>query len=175
MGKAGHIIGFIGAILMVIGGLVSLNRMNQLEQQLVQLGTSFASLGIDIDMINMNFLLTLIFGLIGVVGAIIGLAGKKVGSIILLGGAILAVVGTFITIAPAKILTIGMSQLTFPAITLSSSFLMADPYLMLIGGIIGVTSSTQKGEKSKDKDKDAWNGMTKKLKKSRAKWQKKYG
>jgi hypothetical protein len=71
--------------------------------------------------------LTLVFGLFGLIGAILGLVGKKIGAILMLIFGILASVFMFINIPNGPILQ-----------PLSGAFLFIDPFLLLLGGILGL-------------------------------------
>jgi len=138
MGKAGPIIGLIGAILIVIGWMISFSNVNQLEIRLMEVGTSMAEEGVDTGALNLNSILSLLCGILGIVGAFIGISGKKVGSVILLCVAIIFVIGTFIILAPEITFIVGIYQYTVLPIKVTSPLIIFDPYLMLLGGILGV-------------------------------------
>ena len=171
MSRVGSILGLIGACLITFGGIWVNIQINQLEQELSQYHITLDSLGIDTEAINIMFLVSILFGIIGIVGAIIGLAGKNFGNWILLGVGIFTIIGSFIMLVPAERIDITGGYVYFPAIPLVGSVLITDPYLITIGGILGVVS----GKSQKSDEDDDWTGMTKEMKKSRKKWQKEYG
>jgi len=108
---AGPIVGIIGSTLLIVAALFGL-----------------ITIGLDILFV-IRIMTTLILGILGLIGAILGFAGKRVpGAVLMLLAGIVAVVGTFIPIG----------FYGFLPITLVYTFFFVDPFLVLIGGILGL-------------------------------------
>lgn len=133
MAKVGAILGIIGSSLLLLGGLISFGSMGTLEALMTLNGLTWADIGLDPMMLYVNSGMTLVWGIFGLVGAILAMQGKKIGVWLMLVFGIIASVGLFIPIATYSILTIQFS------INLNGSFLFVDPFLLLLGGILGLT------------------------------------
>ncbi len=133
-GKAlvGPILGIVGSALLLIAGFMAFATQAEIQILLTGAGLTWADIGFDPLMFMMRGLFTVIFALLGLIGAILAITGKKIGAILLLIGGIAAVVGLFI---PVGTITIGFFSLP---VTLVYSFLFVDPFLMLIGGILAL-------------------------------------
>ena len=129
--KVGPILGIVGGAMLLIGGIIAFVAIGTLEAYLGGLGMTWADIGLDPTLLYVNFLLTLLWGLIGLIGAILGLVGKKIGVFLMLIFGIIATVGMFIPIGSYTIL------ITFP-INMNSSLFYVDPILLLLGGILGL-------------------------------------
>jgi hypothetical protein len=68
----------------------------------------------------------------GIIGAIFALIGKKFGSVIALLGGILGIAGMFIPLG-----AITINTLIIP-VSLSASFMLLDPIIIIIGSLIGL-------------------------------------
>nr|MDO8087635.1 hypothetical protein [Candidatus Sigynarchaeum springense] len=129
MAKVGGILALVGGILLAIGGVIALGLMGTLEAMLLMYSMTWADIGLDPNMIYVNFIMTLLFGVLGIIGGAVGMK-KKGGGVLALIIGIVAMVGMFIPIASA---TIGISAVT---IKLNSSLFFVDPVLILVGGIV---------------------------------------
>jgi hypothetical protein len=108
---AGPIIGLIGSILLLISGFLTF------VGSLVAIG--FLSI------------LTLLIGVVGIIGASIGLGGKKDPEpVLMLIAGLVGVIGMFI---PITIFTPYYRQ-----VMLVYPFIFIDPFLVLLGGILGL-------------------------------------
>ena len=107
---AGPIVGIIGSTLLIVAALFGL-----------------ISIGLGILFV-IRIMTTLILGILGLIGAILGFTGKRVpGAVLMLLAGIVAVVGMFIPIG-----------IYYLPITLVYTFFFVDPFLVLIGGILGL-------------------------------------
>ena len=132
-GKAlvGPILGVIGATLLTIAGFIGFGAMATLQVLLSTYGLTWADIGLDPSLLTVNAILTLIWGLVGLIGAILGLVGKKIGVYLMLIFGLVATVGLFVPI--------GTISLIIPIpITLNSSLFIVDPILLFIGGLLGL-------------------------------------
>jgi len=108
----GPILALIGAILLLIAGLIAVtNPILQLAMQLI-------------PTLALTFVMPIILGILGLVGAFMAATGRKVGNYVTIIVGLVAVIGMFIPI-----------YFIFPLVM---SFIYIDPFLVLIGGIIGV-------------------------------------
>lgn len=126
----GPIIAIIGALLLLIGGIIAIMGIFELEALLASYGETWASIGADPTFLYLNFILTLVFGIIAMVGAIVAFKSVKVGGAICLIIGLVATIGNFIPIG-----SITITPYVLP-ITLNSTFIIADPIIVLIGGIL---------------------------------------
>lgn len=133
-GKAlvGPILGLIGGTLLMIGGLLVLGVMGTLEATLALSGLTWVDIGLDPTLFYVNFTMTLLFGIVGLIGAILAMVGKKIGVYLMLVMGIIAVVGLFIPIGSYTLIFLLVN------ITLNSSLFFVDPFLLLVGGILGL-------------------------------------
>ncbi|MFW9828242.1 MAG: hypothetical protein ACFFEY_11645 [Candidatus Thorarchaeota archaeon] len=113
-GKAlvGPILGLIGSVLLIIAGIIGFtNPLIQFAMVLFPL-------------LALSFIMPLILGGLGLLGSLLGLFGKKFGNIITLIIGIVAVIGMFIPL-----------YFPFPLVL---SLFWVDPFLILVGGILGL-------------------------------------
>lgn len=108
----GPVLALIGSILLLVGGLIAVTN------PLIQLAMSI------MPIIALTFVMPIILGVLGLIGAFMAATGKKGGNYLALIAGLVAVVGMFIPI-----------YFVFPLVM---SFIYVDPFLMLIGGILGL-------------------------------------
>lgn len=108
----GPVLALIGAILLLIGGLIAV------ANPLIQLAMTL------LPTIALTFVMPIILGILGLVGAFMAATGRKVGNYVTIVVGLVAIIGMFIPI-----------YFVFPLVM---SFIYVDPFLILIGGIIGV-------------------------------------
>ncbi|MFX0033352.1 MAG: hypothetical protein ACFE8E_06045 [Candidatus Hodarchaeota archaeon] len=109
---AGPIVGIIGSSLLIVAALFGLITIG--------LGMLFV----------IRIMTTLILGILGLIGAILGFAGKRVpGAVLMLLAGIVAVIGMFIPIG---------LYLGYIPVTLVYTFFFVDPFILLVGGILGL-------------------------------------
>jgi len=130
-GKAlvGPILGVIGATLLVIAGFVGFGAQALIAALISPL--TFADIGLDPTLLTMNSVLTLVWGLLGLIGAILAFTGKKIGVYLMLIFGLIATVGMFVPIGSYTII------ISIP-INMNSSMFFVDPVLLLLGGILGL-------------------------------------
>jgi len=113
---AGPILALIGSIMLLVAGLIGV-------------GNPFITLLMAvIPSIVLAFVMPLILGIFGLLGAILAMIGKKYGNYLTLVIGLVAVVGTFIPVY----------TILFLSIPLVLTLAFIDPFLVLIGGIAGV-------------------------------------
>ena len=88
------------------------------------------------DIGNVRFIMTVVWGILGVIGGLIGLARIKIGSVICIVIGLIATLGMFIPIY-TYMMDLGYGYQLPITITLNSSFIIVDPILILLGGILG--------------------------------------
>lgn len=126
------ILGIIGATLLTIAGFIGFGLMATLQALLTGSGLTWADVGLDPTLLTVSAILTLVWGLLGLVGAILAFTGKKMGVYLMLIAGGIATVGMFIPI--------GTYTITFVtiAVNMNSSMFFVDPILLLLGGILGL-------------------------------------
>ena len=132
MAKVGAILGIIGGSLLLIGGLISFGTVGTIEALLTLNSLTWADIGLNPMFLTINSIMTLTWGILVLLGAIFAMQGKKFGVYLMLVIGIISVVGMFIPIATYTLI------LPF-SIPLNGSFLFVDPFLLLVGGILGLT------------------------------------
>ncbi|GAG89478.1 unnamed protein product [marine sediment metagenome] len=128
--KIGPILGLIGSVLLLIAAFGGFRAQSDLEKTLTGLGLNWAAIGFDPWIMMTSTLLTLLLGVMGVLGTILVFNNKKSGAYLLLIAGCIAVLGMFIPIGSINYL------LTSIPVSLSYSLLLVEPFLMLIGGIL---------------------------------------
>ena len=131
--KAGPILGIIGGALLLLGGLISFGTQGTIQAYLTLVSLTWADIGLDPMFLTINSIMTLTWGILGLLGAIFAMQGKKFGVYLMLVIGMISTVGLFIPIATYTMLSIPLS------ISLNGSFLFVDPILLLLGGILGLT------------------------------------
>ena len=92
---------------------------------------TWADIGFNPVLLYLQMILTIVLGLLGLIGAILAFVGKKIGVYLMLIFGIVATVGMFVPIGNISII------IPFP-VTLSASLFIVDPILLLLGGIFGL-------------------------------------
>lgn len=133
-GKAlvGPLLGVIGAALLLIAGIVGFGIQNIREVLLNAEGMSWEDKGFDPMLFTVSAVLTLVWSLVGLIGAILSLMGKKIGGYLMLICGIIATVGIFIPIGNYTILSEVYTEF------LNRHTLFIDPILLLLGGVLGL-------------------------------------
>ena len=126
------ILGVIGATLLTIAGFLGFGLMATIQALLTTSGLTWADVGFDPSLFTVSAILTLVWGLLGLVGAILAFTGKKMGVYLMLIAGGIATVGMFIPIG-----TYTISFVTI-AVNMNSSMFFVDPILLLLGGILGL-------------------------------------
>ena len=124
------ILGIIGATLLTIAGFVAFGVQALLQIAIAPL--TFADIGLDPMLLTVSAILTLVWGLLGLVGAILAFTGKKMGVYLMLIAGGIATVGMFIPIGTYTLLFVTI------AVNMNSSMFFVDPILLLLGGILGL-------------------------------------
>ena len=129
----------IGPILAIIGGLIMayasymvFTSIASIEANLAIAALTWEDTGFSRELMYLRSMCTLLWGLMGIIGAILALIGKKFGSVIALLGGILGIAGMFIPLG-----TITINTLIIP-VSLSASFLFLDPIIIIVGSLIGL-------------------------------------
>ena len=128
--KLGPILGILGSVLLLIAGFRGFALQSELEKTLTGLGLTWAAIGFNPWILMTRTLLTLLLGVMGVLGTILVFNNKKSGAYLLLIAGCIAVLGMFIPIGSINYL------LTSIPVSLSYSLWFVEPFLMLIGGIL---------------------------------------
>ena len=126
------ILGVIGATLLTIAGFIGFGLMATIQAILTTSGLTWADVGLDPSLLTVSAILTLVWGLLGLVGAILAFTGKKMGVYLMLIAGGIATVGMFIPIGTYTITIIPI------AVNMNSSMFFVDPILLLLGGILGL-------------------------------------
>ena len=127
----GPILALVGGGIMLMSGYFVFSSIALNEAELTGGGLSWADVGFSRELMYIRFILTLLWGVLGIIGGILALMGKKFGSILALIGGILGIAGMFIPL--------GTITIVIPVpVSISGSFLFVDAALMLIGGILGL-------------------------------------
>jgi hypothetical protein len=130
----------IGGILLLIAGPLLLLTFMMNTSFFSGTGIVWSDYGASSMPYLVNAGLTFLWGILAIVGAILGKKGSSAGHVLCLIVGIIAVVGLFIPLAAASTITVGGQSFELGATTLSGSFIYVDPFLVLIGGIIGVAT-----------------------------------
>ena len=133
-GKAlvGPILGVIGATLLTVAGFIGFGLMATLQALLATYGLTWADVGLDPSLLNVSAILTLVWGLLGLIGAILAFLGKKIGVYLMLIFGLIATVGMFIPIGTYTILLVSIP------VNMNTSMFFVDPILLMLGGILGL-------------------------------------
>ena len=126
------ILGVIGATLLTIAGFIGFGLMATVQALLTASGLTWADVGLDPSLLTVSAILTVVWGLLGLVGAILAFTGKKMGVYLMLIAGGIATVGMFIPIG-----TYTISFVTI-AVNMNSHMFFVDPILLLLGGILGL-------------------------------------
>jgi hypothetical protein len=129
---AGPLLGIIGAALLLMAGIVGFGTQAIRENLLIVAGLSWEDIGFDPMLFTVSAVLTLVWSLLGLIGAILSLMGKKFGGFLMLICGTIATIGMFIPIGTYTILSVEYT------VFLNSHFLFVDPILLLLGGVLGL-------------------------------------
>ncbi len=129
---AGPLLGIIGAALLLMAGIVGFGTQAIRENLLIVAGLSWEDIGFDPMLFTVSAVLTLVWSLLGLIGAILSLMGKKIGGFLMLICGSIATIGMFIPIGTYTILSVEYT------VFLNSHFLFVDPILLLLGGVLGL-------------------------------------
>ena len=126
------ILGVIGATLLTIAGFIGFGAIATLQVLLSTYGLTWADIGLDPSLLTVNAILTLIWGLVGLIGAILAFTGKRIGVYLMLISGLIATVGMFIPLGTYILIIVPI------AVNMNSSMFFVDPILILLGGILGL-------------------------------------
>lgn len=128
-----------GPILILIGGIIFLLSSFLVSEALIAIGNNLSETGLHWfevglypELMIIGFVCTIIWGALGIIGGIFAIFGKKFGSILALNAGILGLIGALIPLGT----NIAVTQIP---ITLTGSFFLLDPFLTILGGILGLT------------------------------------
>ncbi|MHA1193065.1 MAG: hypothetical protein ACTSP9_12310 [Promethearchaeota archaeon] len=127
----GGAIAIIGGAIMLIAGYMTLITIPSIEANLDILGLTWADAGIEPFIFYLRSILTFLWAFLGIIGGIIILVGKKIGGVLALLGGILGIAGNFIIVGT-------LTLTTSTPIPMSTSFLLLDPILITLGGLLGI-------------------------------------
>lgn len=136
MSKAGPILALIGGILILVGGVINMG-INSLFLFINLISGEDLGFGVEFSWIT-----TITTMGIGIVTIILSRQLKKENgfgkaALILIIIGVIAAIGTFIEFLPIRTIPTGEGLTdTLPAVTLTTTFLFVDPYLIIMGGII---------------------------------------
>ncbi len=127
----GPILALVGGALMLFSSVFVFASIGITEAGLIDGGLTWEDVGFAKELMYVRFGLTLLWGVLGILGGIISITGKKFGAIFALIGGVMGIAG--------MIITLGTITVVSPVpVSLSASFVFVDPILMLIGGILGL-------------------------------------
>ncbi|MFX0057606.1 MAG: hypothetical protein ACFE8J_04835 [Candidatus Heimdallarchaeota archaeon] len=127
--RLGPILITFGSLLIFLNAwLLPIMVKSSFEADLSSHGLSWEDIGFKPEIFNVSIICTVLWGIIGLIGAILSITGKKSGNFLSIIVGILVIIGVFIPIG--KILTWYVS--------LSYTFFFIEPTLFLLGGIFGL-------------------------------------
>lgn len=127
----GPILALLGGIIMLSSGYFVFISITSIEESLAIAALTWAEVGFSIELMYLRVICTLLWGILGIIGGIIAISGKKFGNLLALIGGLLGIVGMFI---PLGTITIVIAV----PVSLSASFMLLDPIIIVLGGIIGL-------------------------------------
>jgi len=125
------VLAIIGGGIMLIAGFMTLITIPSIEANLDILGITWADAGIEPFIFYLRSILTFLWAFLGIIGGIILIVGKKIGGILALIGGALGIAGNFIIVGT-------LTLTTSVPIPMSTSFLLVDPILIALGGLLGL-------------------------------------
>ena len=129
----GPIIGILGSIMLFFGGFLRITFQSNIQAELEFHGLTWADIGVDPLLLTLGMILTISFAILGIIGALLGFIGKRIpGSLLMLLAGSSAAVGMFVPLG-----LIDTGTLISP-IMLSYTYVFLDPYIILLGGILGL-------------------------------------
>lgn len=127
----GGLLAIVGGAIMLIAGFMTLITIPSIEVNLDIAGLTWADVGIEPFIFYLRSILTFLWALLGIIGGIILIVGKNIGGFLALIGGILGIAGNFIIVGTLTI----YESIPIP---LSTSFLLIDPILIALGGLLGL-------------------------------------
>ena len=129
----GPILALIGGIIMLFTSYLVFRGIVSVVENLAIGGLTWEDVGFNPILMYVRLILTIFWGILGIIGAIIAFIGKKLGSFLVLIGGILGSIGYFVPLG-----TISMGIGTPSPVFLSGSFFLVDTVIMIIGGLLGI-------------------------------------
>lgn len=146
MMKVGYIFGLLGAIIM-LGSEFGFALILLLLMGLLTMGGSVEGIGAyGLELVPLTIGISFALGIVAMIFVIKSKKGNKKAFLIVLIIGIIAAVGVFIPIAPARVIDLGGGD-TYPApaVTLINSILFIEPYFLINCGLIGLLSYIDTG------------------------------
>jgi peptidoglycan/LPS O-acetylase OafA/YrhL len=143
--KVGYLFGAIGAIIMIVSEVL-LGLVIAFLFFLLSVGVTGPGLYNELTLMPITILSSLALGVIALRYVIKSKKGSKRAFLIILIIGVIAAIGVFIPIQPARILDIGGGD-TYPApaINLVNSIIYIEPYLLINSGLVGLLTFTETG------------------------------
>lgn len=139
--KVGGILGIVGGVLLLISAFMSFavhaGIITTVELLFSGYGGDWASVGFDPGLFMIRSILTLLIALICFVGGLLGLFKQKIGAILMLLGGIVGAVLVFIPFGTIDLSAYPVIPSSVP-VSMIYSFIFVDPFLGIIGGILGL-------------------------------------
>jgi len=131
-------LGILGGIMMLIGGGLIFGTMATINSLLNEYGLTWGDIGVDPNALSASAGLTLLWGFFALIGGAAAYykESASAGTLILMLAGFIAVIGMFV---PVDTVEVGYYSLP---LTLSSSLIYIDPFLVLIGGFVGWYTNT---------------------------------
>ncbi|UCC20911.1 MAG: hypothetical protein JSV62_06425 [Promethearchaeota archaeon] len=111
----GPIVAIVGSVMLLSGGILGLFIPE------IQIAMAL------FPILYLTFVLPIILGIVGIAGAVLVIVNRKLGNIIAIIAGLIAIIGMFVPIL-----------VVYPLVM---SLFYIDPFLILIGGIIGIVIS----------------------------------
>ena len=131
----------VGPILAIFGGILFIFSSFQVSQALITIGYNLSDAGLHWfevglypELMLLGYICTILWGVLGIIGGITAIFGKKSGNLIAF---VIGNLGLFGALIPLGT-NIAVTQIP---LTLTGSFFLLDPILMIIGGALGLNSS----------------------------------
>jgi len=142
MTKAGYILGIVGSSIM-LGSNIILLFLTMIFAMLSGFtgGDPESSLAV-LDFIPITQITTVVLAILALVYSMKAKGGVKIGYMAILIIGLFTAIGVFIPLVPPRILDMGDgSTYPAPAITLVTSLIYIDPFLLINGGLIGLLTA----------------------------------
>lgn len=142
MTKAGYILGILGSSIMLGSNLIMLLITTVLGMiSGLFVSDPEANLAV-LDFIPITQITTVVLGILAMIYSMKAKGGVKIGYMAILIIGLFTAIGVFIPLVPPRILDIGDgSTYPAPAITLVTSLIYIDPFLLINGGLIGLLTA----------------------------------
>ncbi|MBN1800269.1 MAG: hypothetical protein JW891_02120 [Candidatus Lokiarchaeota archaeon] len=145
--KFGQIISMVGAVLLIIEGIIVFGLIYAIEGDLQIYGESWISIGADGSLLYIRGIATLVLGIVALIGAIMALKFRILGGAFCILIGIISLVTPFVSIGYIDLTTISRGAYE---ITLSSWELIFDPFLIIAGGIISIYQKEKTAEELRE-------------------------